>query len=346
MEFVWDLLKDTVMYVLGTLLHNLPALAIGVLVAGAMQVYVDPDRMRAWLTRRSSVSIPATVVFGAFTPFCACGTMAVVLSMVATALPWGPIMAFLTSSPLMSPEEFVLLSAVVSPQFAIALALSSLIIGIGSGYATHVIEKKTGFLKGQLRFSGREPASCCVTGEEDATCGCGGASAAAPSRCSCGELAMEPPLQPRSIGALFTKLKFGKLLKASFDVGVVRILPLFALFAAIGYLINRFIPQDWITVLFGQHNWYAVPLAAVLGLPLYVNGDSSVPLIQSLMGSGVDAGAMLAFMITGPSTSAGVLAGLATILKKKALALYVAYLLGGAILLGYGYELILALFGQ
>lgn len=131
---------------------------------------------------------------------------------------------------------------------------------------------------------------------------------------------------------------------AAFDVGVKKILPYFALFAGIGYLINRFIPSAWITALFGERSVFAIPLAAIVGLPLYVNGDSSIPLIQSLMQSGVGAGAMLAFMITGPATSAGVLAGIATIMKRKAIALYVAYILIGAILLGYAYELALALF--
>jgi len=49
---------------------------------------------------------------------------------------------------------FVLLSGVVSPMFAAALAVSSVLIGLGSGYATHVIEKKTGLLRDQLRFGG------------------------------------------------------------------------------------------------------------------------------------------------------------------------------------------------
>ncbi len=360
MEFVLGLLQDTPLYVLGTLLHNLPALAIGVLVAGAMQVYVDPDRMRNWLMRRSTVSIPATVLFGAFTPFCACGTMAVVLSMVATSLPWGPIMAFLTSSPLMSPEEFVLLSGVVSPRFAIALAAASVLIGVGSGYASHAIEKRTRFLKDQLRFAAKDAggasggcrcsgqpdpdAVCCSAAGEDIRCGCGEEAPAVSCGCGYGELALEPPARVNGAGTIIRRCKIDKLLKAFFDVGVRRILPLFALFAAIGYLINRFIPQEWISALFGQHNAFAVPLAAALGLPLYINGDSSVPLIQSLLASGVSPGAMLAFMITGPGSSAGVLAGLATILKRKALGLYVAYLLGGAILLGYLYELISRVF--
>ena len=118
------------------------------------------------------------------------------------------------------------------------------------------------------------------------------------------------------------------------------------MFAGIGYLINQFIPTTWISALFGSHNLFAIPMAAVVGLPLYVNGDSSIPLLQSLMQSGVSGGAMLAFMITGPGTSAGVLAGIATIMKKKAIALYMAYLLAGAIAMGYAYQLILTLIGK
>lgn len=369
MDFVLGILKDTVLYVLATLLHNAPALVLGVLVAAAIQVYVDPDKMRNWLMRRSSVSIPATVAFGAFTPFCACGTMAVVLSMMATALPWGPVMAFLTSSPLMSPEEFVLISGIISPSFAIALAAASVIIGLGAGYITHVIEKKTHYLRDQLRFTAKQapaattggcgcsvPAgtgaalantSCCSEDREDCGCGCSDdGEDEAVGGCGCGELAMEPPVGVRPVGNIFTKYKIDQMLKAAFEVGVLKILPMFALFAGIGYMINRFIPNEWISAIFGANNIFAVPLAAVIGLPLYINGDSSIPLIQQLMHSGVSAGAMLAFMITGPGTSAGVLAGIATIMKKKAIALYVAYLLVGAIVIGYAYDLIVVFIGK
>lgn len=378
MDVVWNYAKDTVMYVLGTLLHNAPVLAIGVLLAAAMQVYVNTDKLKGWLMRRSSVSIPASVAFGAFTPFCACGTMAVVISMLATALPWGPVMAFLTSSPLMSPDGFVLLSGIISPVFAIAVAAASVIIGVGSGYVSHLIEMRTRFLNDQLRLlsnAGETPSGNCgcgsdATQEAVQTCGCGsGAGAAvtcgsgsntsaavqacgygggstdeAVQACGCGSnsaASVQAAKKPRT--GFIEKFKLGKLAKALFDLGIKRILPYFAAFAAIGYIINRFIPSEWISALFGSKSLLSVPLAAVVGLPLYVHGDSSIPMIQSLMQSGVAPGAMLAFLITGPGTSAGVMAGIATIMKKRALALYIAFLLAGAVLLGYVYELILAL---
>lgn len=374
MDIVLEYLKDTVLYVLESLIHNLPALLLGIFIAAAMKVYVDAVSMRSWLMRRSSVSVPATVVFGAFTPFCACGTMAVVLSMLATALPWGPVMAFLTSSPLMSPEGFVMISGIISPVFAIALAAASVIIGLGSGYATHVIEKKTRFLDNQLRFDSRKAVAtagecacsatggamqpgntaCCNTANKQCGCGCNAESPEAAVVSGCGVPPEAAPAVygccdaqvrfPQKIRGFLIRRKVDMLFKAAFDVGIKRILPYFSLFAGIGYLINRFIPSEWIAALFGNQSIFAVPLAAAVGLPLYVNGDSAIPMIRSLMQSGVGAGAMLAFMITGPGTSAGVMAGIATIMKKRALALYIAYLFVGAIVLGYAYELALVLF--
>jgi uncharacterized membrane protein YraQ (UPF0718 family) len=160
--------------------------------------------------------------------------------------------------------------------------------------------------------------------------------------CSGGSLVIDQATKAGPRGDFLKKYKIDRFFKNVFELGVVKILPLFALFAGIGFLINKFIPSTWITAVFGANNIFAVPLAAIIGLPLYVNSDSSIPLIQSLMKSGVSGGAMLAFLITGPGTSAGVIAGVATLLKKKAIALYVGYLLFGAILLGYAYDLIFA----
>jgi uncharacterized membrane protein YraQ (UPF0718 family) len=343
MILILETVKNTVLYVMRTLAHNSPALALGILVAAVIQVYIDPGKMKEWLMRRSSVSIPATVAFGAFTPFCACGTMAVVLAMLATALPWGPVMAFLTSSPLMSPEEFVMMSGILGPMFAVALAAASILIGLGSGYITHIIEKKTHFLDNQIRFASAkevEEKACCASGEdfgcEEGMSGCDDNAGS----CSCRAIALERPFT-RQGSDFIRKYRIYEVVKAVFDIGIKRILPLFALFSGIGYLINQFVPTTWISALFGPHNLLAVPMAALIGLPLYVNGDSSIPLIQMLMQSGVSSGAMLAFMITGPGSSAGVLMGIATILKKKAIALYTVYLLIGAIVFGYAYNFLL-----
>ncbi len=332
MGFILGLIKDTLLYVAGTLVHNAPILFLGVIVAAALAVYVDAEKFRQSLMKRSAISIPATVAFGAFTPFCACGTMAVIVAMLTTALPWGPIMAFLTSSPLMSPDEFIFISGIISVKFAVSLTIASLVIGLGSGLLTQMIEQKTHYLDHQTRFGRDEGDTPQVCGECGGTDCCDGTAAAAVGKGT-----------DNKVQTFIEKYKLKEFLKFCFDVGVKQILIYFSVFAAIGFLINRYVPAELITQYLGTGNIFAVPLLAIIGLPLYVTGPSSLPVINALMAGGASQGALLAFMITGPGTSAGVLAGIAMIMKKRAIALYAVFLLAGAILLGYLYDLLLIL---
>lgn len=342
------LLQDTVIYVIQTLAHNAIWLLFGITVACAIKVYLDENKLKAVLLKKSKVSVPASVAFGAFTPFCACGTMAIIVSMLTTALPWGPIMAFLTSSPLMSPDQFIMLSGIISPKFAIALALSSIIIGLTSGYITNVIEKKTNFLKNQARFdSSSEKAcncavkSCCSSPKKNPKIALKAATGCCVTKAStecCGAKA-----SPGRIEEIIKKLKLKEFISVFVKTGLKQVLVYFSLFAAVGYLINRFVPSSVILSLFGSKNIFAVPLSAILGLPLYVSGSSSIPIIDSLMKGGASGGVLLAFMITSPGTSAGAIAGICTIMKKRAVLLYVSFLLTGAILLGYLYNFLLFL---
>jgi uncharacterized membrane protein YraQ (UPF0718 family) len=295
-----ELLKDAIFNLLQTLRHNAPILAFGVAVAAAIAVYGNPEKIRGALSNRMTASVFTTVAFGVFTPFCACGTMAVVVAMLSTAIPWSAIMAFLTSSPLMSPDEFIFIAGIISPGFAAGLTAASIAIGLGSGIVAHIVEKKTHFLDGQIRMA--PPAACPAEAQETA----------------------KPD-----------KYKIRAFLRYVYQVGVRQILLYFSIFVIVGYLINRYVPSEWITVALGEDNPFAIPLMALVGIPLYITGPSSIPLIQSLLDGGASTGALMAFMITGPGTSAGVIAGIGTIMKGRAVALYLGLMLAGALAAGY-----------
>ena len=144
------------------------------------------------------------------------------------------------------------------------------------------------------------------------------------------------------LSLLIRKIKLNELSKSFWEIGIKQILMYYSIFVGIGFLINKFVPSSIILTLFSPDNIFSVPLAAIVGLPIYVNGESAIPLINSLMAGGASGGAMLAFLITGPGTSAGVIAGISTILKKRTIMLYIMFILAGGILLGYLYDLILA----
>jgi uncharacterized protein len=376
-----NLLSELIHYVLTTVIRFFPILLLGATLAAFIQVYVDPEKMKAWLTRRSAISVPATVAFGAFTPFCACGTMAVIVGMLATTMPWAPIMAFLTSSPLMSPTNFVLLYGVVSPEFAVATAVASVLIGLAAGYITLFIERRSLFLADQLRFSAgqtKRGARCgCSENIAEASCFSDPTQAETSAESYCeiltDPIAAKPFITSHPRGCAISQSnasschasaavaetgrsgttaaqtapnqsvmqRFPDMIRAIFQISVIRILPIFTIFTAAGFLVNRLVPSSVFTNLLGSQSLIGVPLATLIGLPLYVSGESAVPLIRSLLDAGVSPGTMLAFMIAGPGTSAAAIAGIGAIMKPRAIALYIAYILGAALLFGYGYDAIL-----
>jgi uncharacterized protein len=94
--------------------------------------------------------------------------------------------------------------------------------------------------------------------------------------------------------------------------------------------------------LFGGGSPYSVPLAASLGLPFYLNTEASLPLVRSMLDSGMSQGAALAFLITGAGTSIGAIAGALTIAHWRVIGLVIGTLWVGAILCGTIFNLLLA----
>jgi uncharacterized membrane protein YraQ (UPF0718 family) len=140
---------------------------------------------------------------------------------------------------------------------------------------------------------------------------------------------------------IFNRLKIDQFVKKFVEIGIIKILPIFCLFVLLAYIVKTFVPESWIINLFGGNHFYSVPMAAIISLPLYVSDATVVPLLQVLRDAGASNGAMLAFMIAGPGTSLGVIAGLNLVMRRRAIFLYTVMILFGAILMGYLYDLLL-----
>jgi uncharacterized membrane protein YraQ (UPF0718 family) len=101
-----------------------------------------------------------------------------------------------------------------------------------------------------------------------------------------------------------------------------------------------FVPSGWVSKLLGKGHWYSVLVAGSLGVPLYACGGGAIPWIKVLLGEGMSQGAALAFFLVGPATRITALAALATVLSRRALVLYVTFVLVGATGLGYLFNLV------
>jgi uncharacterized protein len=302
------LLADVAAKVVTTFAHNWPYLLVGILGAAAVQIYIGTDQVTSWLRRHRRGAVAGSVGVAVATPLCSCGTTAVVLSMLASTVPWAPVVAFMVASPLTSPSELFYSAGLFGWPFALLFFVGSIALGLAGGAVTAALER-LGWLHNQARFA--------------PTCARTPAASLGPGAASTLEF-------PRSWAARWRLPELGRAL-----LGVSRrTLPLFFGFAALGYLVTALVPQAWIAHWLGGSSPLAIVAAATLGVPFYLNSDGSLPFVASLMQAGMGAGPAMAFLVTGAGTSLGAISGGLLIARWRILAIVVATLWAGAIILG------------
>lgn len=287
-------------------------LVLGIVSAAALSVYVGTDRVGAWLRRRTTVATAGSVGAAVATPFCSCGTTAVVLSMMASTAPWAPIVAFMVASPLTSPAHLFLSGGLLGWPFTWIFFGGTTALGLFAGALTAGVER-LGWLQGQARFR-----------SDDRGCGPDGADG---QSCSVPIRGRAQAVQQRS------RLRLDELAKEVVGLGR-RLITYFLGFAAIGYLIIELVPEEWVISWLGGDSALSIVVAATLGIPLYITTDASLPLIAGLVDGGMGAGPAMAFLVTGAGTSVGAVTGALLIARRRVIAIVVAVLWFGAIALG------------
>lgn len=351
-----SLLEQVAQDVVGTFQANWAYLLLSITFASAIQVFVGTDRLAGWLRARTPVAVVGAVALGALTPFCSCGTTAVVLGALAASVPWAPVVAFMVSSPLTSPGEYVLSVGLFGVAFATTYFVAALVLGLGAGWATHHLER-AGWLRNQHRITAATPCGEVAEPTAGSTCGAGSATtqrptaeaALTPSGSAAGTLVLDRPqvasccdatAGPRTVEVAAHVPADGPTARArEFAAALAlngrRLALFFFGFTALGYLLIRLIPAETLTALLGDDSPFAVPLAALLGIPVYVNSDGSLPLVASLLDGGMGTGAAMAFLITGAGTSIGAIGGMLLIARRRVVAVVVGALLLGATVAGY-----------
>jgi len=104
--------------------------------------------------------------------------------------------------------------------------------------------------------------------------------------------------------------------------------------------LKRYIPSEWVEKVLGNSQAWSVVLSSLIGVPLYVNGISAVPVLKGLLNMGMDPGAVLAFLISGPVMTVPSVVAVMALVRRQALYVYVSVGLLGAIFMGYCYQLV------
>jgi uncharacterized membrane protein YraQ (UPF0718 family) len=344
-----QLLETTLDKVLLTFAHNWPFLLASIAIGILIKLYLDKDRVAAYLRDHQKGGVVLATAVAVGTPLCSCGTTAIVIGMMASMMPWAPIVAFMVSSPLSSPEGLFYTAGLFNWPFALAGFIASILLGLAGGLVADLLERR-GWLKNQARLvaapatpvskplpdrsaCGCQPAPLVLA---PSACGCQSAAAALPVESTCGCQSAQPS---RATSRPRVTLQ---MIGQQFYQDAPRLLVMFFSFAFLGYLLNGLIPAAWITGLFGSGHAYSVPLAATLGLPFYINSEASLPMVRAMLDSGMSQGAALAFLLAGSGTSIGAIGGALSIARWRVIAVVVGTLWVGSMAIGLIFDLLLA----
>jgi uncharacterized protein len=305
---------------------------------------VTPERIRAVLGGRSRwLGVPLAAGLGALTPFCSCSTVPMVNGMKSAGIPVASLIAFLIASPLINPVAVALLGSAVGVQYAALYAVSGVVFAILAGV---VVERWYG-----LTLDGASSATATAGEPACASSACAPAPAAAPMLASVamrsgGGLAVLPTATASSCCAavpapVIVVPSLGVSLRTAFSKALTDLKKLWvalALAIGVGAAIHGYVPADLLARIAGPEQPWAIPAAALLGVPVYASVVVLLPLGTSLLAKGVGIGAMTAFLMGASGFSLPEAIMLSKILPRGLLLRVLAVFCVGVVLIGYSFH--------
>ena len=258
--------------------------------------------MRKLLTKKYPVvGNILAALFGILTPFCSCSAIPLFIGFVESGVPLGVTFSYLISAPMVNEVAVIMLFGL----FGLPVALLYVVSGV-------TIAVVVGFIMGKMRL----------------------------------EYLVEDYVWKIKAGsaAQSQKLTFRDRVDQAlaYDLDLIKKFYLYVLLGVgIGALIHGFVPADALIKIAGKGNILAVPIAVLVGVPLYSNAAGTIPIVQSLISKGLPLGTSLAFMMSVTALSLPEMIILRKVLKPKLLGIYIVILSLGIILTGYLFNMVL-----
>ena len=277
-------------------------LLLMVYVIGWLRAGLHVERVRDFLAgRRRVLGYVLGAGFGAITPFCSCSSIPLFLGFTTSGIPVGITLAFLITSPLINEIAVVLLWGLLGWKLTLVYVLAGLGAGIVGGWLMDVLRAER-WLQDYLKES-------IVSG-----------AAQRP-----GEAAQ------RRIGLrerhLFASGETRSIFRRVWRWVIIGV--------GLGALLHGYVPEAWFAEHLGAGQWWSVPAAVAVGIPLYTNVTGIVPVMESLLLKGLPVGTTLAFCMSAVAASLPEVLMLRQVMRGKLLALFLGTLLVLFSLLGW-----------
>ena len=271
-------------------------LVLMVYVIGWLRAAMHVERVRDYLAGKGrGIGYFLGAGFGAITPFCSCSSIPLFLGFTTARIPLGITMSFLITSPLINEIAVVLLWGLLGWKFTIIYVVVGMFAGIVGGIIMDALRAERWLQPFLL----------------DAT-----------KNASTREAAVEAGEAPK-MGLMerhaFAYSETSSIFKKVWLWVIIGV--------GLGALLHGYVPQEWFTENLGAGQWWSVPVAVAIGIPLYTNVTGIIPIMESLLLKGLPLGTTLAFCMSTVAASLPEVLMLKQVMRWKLLALFLGMLL-------------------
>ncbi len=271
-------------------------LTLIVFVVGVVRSFFTPEKTRAMLAgKRESVGNVMAAGLGIVTPFCSCSAVPLFIGFLTAGVPLGVTFSFLISAPMINEVALALLFAMFGWKVAALYVGTGLVIAIASGWVI-----------GRLHL----------------------------------ERHVEPWVYAASSDAGYDASVLGWDLRLRMGLeavqGIVgKVWPYVLLGIAVGAAIHGWVPENFMASIMGKGAWWSVPVAVLIGVPMYSNAAGIIPVIHALLEKGAALGTVLAFMMAVIALSLPEVIILRKVLRPTLIGIFLGVVSLGIVLIGY-----------
>lgn len=289
-------------------------LVLMVYVVAWLRAALNVERVRVYLQGKGrALGYMLGSGFGAITPFCSCSSIPLFLGFTTARIPIGVTMAFLITSPLINEVAVILLWGLLGWKFTLIYVSLGLLVGIVGGIIMDMLKAERWLQPMVLQAAALQPLQP-LQARGSLT---GGSKARALS------------LQDRHDFARHETENIFRKVWLWVVCGV-----------ALGAFLHGYVPQEWFTKHLGAGQWWSVPVAVLVGIPLYTNVTGIIPIMESLLLKGLPVGTTLAFCMSTVAASLPEVLMLKQVMRWQLLALFLGLLLVIFTLMGWFFNML------
>jgi uncharacterized membrane protein YraQ (UPF0718 family) len=271
-------------------------LSILILMVSYIQSYFPPERTKRILGKFNGLFAKLiAALLGTVTPFCSCSSIPIFIGFTSAQVPIGVSFSFLISSPMVDLGSIVLLMSIFNGKVALTYVILGLVVAVIGGYLIEALK-----MEDQVEDFIRQIK----------------------------------PLQETEDEVISQKMRWDYAFE-QVKITIKKVAPYVLIGVGIGAFIHNFIPQAWVEGLLGGRHWYSVPLATLVGVPMYADIFGTLPIAESLLAKGAGLGTVLSFMMAVTTLSLPSMIMLRRAIKPKLLAIFIAIVTVSIILVGY-----------